>query len=754
MHRKILASYFFLILLFLGLTGFLPAAGDNLVLNEILIINNSSDIDPGTKDFLAWIELFNPKSSRMALDNYSLTFGKEVWKFPDGSSIAANGYLTFRFDVQVEASYIPLNPSNSGGTIRLLDSAGTLLDSLTYPAQMADVSYGRSPADPAKWAYFYEPTPGGPNTTEAAQDSTPLAPPRMSMEAGFYPQGIQVTLTSQASGAVVYYTTDGSIPTRKSSTISGPLAIPANTVLRARNFLAGKLPSEVVTKTYLIAETVRLPVFSLSTNPANLFDEKIGIYAYGENYEKQFPFLGANFFQPWERPLFVEFFNPAGQREFAFSGGVRIHGRDSRGFPQKSFKIYTRKRYGAKSLNYQLFPDKPCREYYRFNLRNSGGDWPSTMMRDSVLHEMVKNQMNVDWIAVLRCLVFLNGKYWGVMNLRERGDDYYPQHNFGLSPKQVDMISEKGEESGDGTHYEAMISYLQKNDIADVLHYNYIQTQMDVNEFIDYQIANIYIGNVDWPAGNVRLWRPRSPAGKWRWILYDLDTGWGFVSDVNHDTISFATSENGPVADPKSPESNYLFRRLLQNKDFKEEFIQRFAAHAAITFGVNRVTRILQQAKSQIEPEMPRHIKRWLWPTCGFPRCCIPDMAAWQNDETVMLYYAQDRAAAILKHFLAKFAVPGLAALTVQSSLEKAGEVQINGLAVPSTGFSAPFFRGIPIRLTAQEFPGYRFLGWEGAAPSNQRSIVLRIDRASSIKAVFSKTPSPREQQTNPPKSR
>ena len=106
-------------------------------------------------------------------------------------------------------------------------------------------------------------------------------------------------------------------------------------------------------------------------------------------------------------------------------------------------------------------------------------------------------------------------------------------------------------------------------------YYNFINTKIDLNNLQDYFIIQTYVQYSDWMGiwwglNYVKLWRPQTEDGRWRYVLYDTDAGFGyFGSWVNDNYINWARNTG-------NPHSN-IFDNLLNNNQFQCEFINRYA---------------------------------------------------------------------------------------------------------------------------------------------------------------------------------
>jgi len=253
----------------------------------------------------------------------------------------------------------------------LFDRQGTLIDSITFTKQTTDISYGRKPDGNSEWYFFKVPTPATANNTSQYQySSSPL--PQFSLAGGFYHGSKSVILSTTSPSAIIRYTLDGSEPSELSTIYTTPLQIDSTIVIRARTFAVNSLPSATtITQTFFINENVTLPVVSIATNPDNLWDENHGIYVKGSNFVASQEKTTANYYQDWERPINLAFYDEDGKLGFKLDAGIKIYGNYSRKLPQRSLAIYAKSKYGSSKINYQLFPDKSIKTFKTFILRNS-----------------------------------------------------------------------------------------------------------------------------------------------------------------------------------------------------------------------------------------------------------------------------------------------------------------------------------------------------------------------------------------------
>jgi hypothetical protein len=280
--------------------------------------------------------------------------------------------------------------SKEGEKLVLINKQGFVVDSFEFPAQMANISFGRKRNDPQMLGYFNIPTPGGLNDGQMAPGISPA--PVFSIKGGFYSDTQTIEIAVENPEAKLFYTLDGTDPTTGSTPYTAPIVFAKTSVLRVKSFVNGFLPGLTLTQSYFINEPMNLPVISLVTDPDHFFSDETGIYVQGtagvSGYCTSVPH---NVNQDWERPANIELFEKDGTVGLNQEAGVKIFGGCSRvRYPIKSLAFYARKEYEKNAFDYQLFPDKASKEYDTFILRASGDDQPNTLFKDALTQMVCK----------------------------------------------------------------------------------------------------------------------------------------------------------------------------------------------------------------------------------------------------------------------------------------------------------------------------------------------------------------------------
>lgn len=533
------------------------------------------------------------------------------------------------------------------------------------------------------------------------------------------------------------------------------------TVVKAMAIKPGALPSEVVTNSFFVNPDKRysLPVVSISMQEDHLFDYEKGIYLAGKDFDdwrsnnhgNADGGTPANYHRRGEEaeyPAHIEVFEGLQGRVLSQNIGLRMHGGWSRSHPAKSLRLYARNEYGDTHMRHSFFPDQPFSAYKRLILRNSGNDWGITLFRDAALQAMVSH-MSFDTQASRPAVLFLNGEYWGIQTFRERFDKYYLERTYGVDPENIDLFTgNMWADQGDNHHYKETIAYIEENGLSGEEHYSYLKTRIDVENFMDYQLSQIFMGNTDWPGNNIKAWRTRTTEyqegaaagkdGRWRWLMYDTDFGFGIYNKeaYTEDILSFATDPNGPDW-PNPSWSTFLLRKLLENNTFRNDFINRFSDQLNTAFRPDIVKAKINSMMQEIEPEMAEHIQRWKSPE---------NLSRWQENVNVMLNFADQRPAYQRTHLRDYFELGDDYQLQVAVSDARHGFIKVNSLALRQGTVGLPeeiypwtgnYFQGTTLTLEAIPAPGYVFVGWEGSSSSASEKLVLDPGGNLSLTAVF-----------------
>lgn len=564
-----------------------------------------------------------------------------------------------------------------------------------------------------------------------AQNDKPLPSTKVeisfSLEGGYFNRPLEVAL--ETSGTTIFYTTDGSLPNEQSLRYKAPINFDTTTIIRAFA-IQDTFKSKVIAQTFFIKEpyTPNFPTISLAVNPDLLFDPVRGLFVAGPKaIDSLYAMPGANFWSRQELKIHTEIFDKEGRTVFNSENGMRLFGGMSRLWPQKSLAIVARDDYGKKRIRHRVFGKKGLKSFKYLVLRNSGSDWGKTHFRDGLMISLV-DHWDIEKQQFQPAHVYLNGKYWGIYNIREKINKFFIEDHAGVDKENIDLIEHYMTlKKGSTQHYRMLLDFLEKSDISQVEPYLKLGELMEIDNFRRLQIAQIYFDNRD-AGGNIKFWRPRTENGKWRWILFDTDWGFGLHEDnaFELNTLEFHTASDGP-AWPNPPWSTFILRKLLTNKAFEKAFVNNFADHLNTSFHPDIVEAKIEDFYQLFLPEIDRHLERW-----NLTR------KKWEEEVKLLRIFARKRNNYVWQHLEARFNTG--AARKVNISTSNGGFITLNNeLKIDQEGFEGKYFENYPIRIKATPNYGYKFSHWEGIEVSDAvQEFELQLQEPNySIKAVF-----------------
>ena len=473
-----------------------------------------------------------------------------------------------------------------------------------------------------------------------------------SHQGGFYDEPFALSLECSDLDCHIRYTTNGGIPTENSKCYGMPLFLDESLysisdiytlpiapvfesfvpdsvqhaiVIRAAAFDGnGERVSDVVTKTYLIralgCDHHGLAVVSVCADSLSLFDYDTGIFVPGVYFNPEYPDYTGNYYQrgrEWERLANVEFY------ELDNSGinqqcGLRTHGNRARKAAAKGMKLYAREEYGKKHFKHRFFETTQIMKFKHLVLKPFSTLWPYVGVQDYVANRMAL-QIGLEAPNSRPVVVYLNGEYWGIYFLQEKLDDRYFEEHFDVEPEWCNIVNGNGidgftgdwnieVDSGDGSGFEQLLDWLEDADLSDSANYAHLSTLVDIDNFIDYQIFETFIANTDWPANNFRCWQ--SGDSHWRFAFFDGDAT---MVEKYYDVMDNATY----VRNDRwytGGNSTLLFRRLLENNDFKHRYNIRVNELCDTMLQYDNLSPILEGLKQTIRCEVPHQTARFGYP--------------------------------------------------------------------------------------------------------------------------------------------
>jgi len=445
-----------------------------------------------------------------------------------------------------------------------------------------------------------------------------------------------------------------------------------------------------------------MPIVSIATDKAYLNDSKIGIYTEG-SYQK-----GKNNYEfNWRRPINIELYDAAGQGSAINQlCEARVAGGATRNVMLKSMAVYAHKRFGKKHLEYEFFPEqKPgIKEFKSIMLRNSGNDFDYLYMRDPIVQLTMATHVDLDWQAWQPAVVYINGSYKGILNIRERSNEDNIWSNY-QKLEDIDMVENWKElKEGDWENYNQLMAFCkeQGHSLAEY------EQWIDCSEYADLMLANLYFNNLDTPGNNWMMWRPRTSDGRWRFVAKDMDFTMGLYGESPEYKIfewlynpNFDSAHNWGA---NSSDATRIFRRLMEDKDFNKLFIDRASIYMGDFLNEKGIRAVWDPMYEQIKAEFPHHRRLYTY-NPWWPRNYedeLKDARNWVKQRTAIMYRQ-------LGNYY-KLGTP--IALTVNQQLEEEMELTFNGISLSTGRFDGRFFKDREIKLEGKAPEGKIVTGW------------------------------------------
>ena len=698
-----------------------PSA-DNIIINEIMAANIDYYLDP-SKNYGSWVELYNPTDKAVIIGGLYIsddpTNLKKKQLLSNYGVIPAHGYAILNFDhheVWTTYAYRQIDDKldAEGGAIIISDGTNIIAEQ-AYPLAIPRTSYARTTDGGNTWGVTAIPSPGEANTLYGGFATQQLDAPVVDKDGQLFAGTLQVTVNIP-TGATLKYTTDGSTPTDENGNVSqtGIFNVNNTTCYRFRLFKDGMLPSNVVTRSYILDNSYPFPIISIVTKNEHIYDNNIGVFKQGE-YGR--PGNGqsskCNWNMDWDRPVSFEFITTdnecivAQECDFAMCGGW------SRAWTPHSFKIKAKKQYELKKyLPAQFFSEKPFLKHKTLQIRNGGND-TGCRIKDPALQQIIaRSGMSINYQAWQPVHVFINGSHYAVLNMREPNNKDFAFSNFGFDDDDIDqfeMSPDSGYVQMRGTkeRYERLLQLSENADEENT--YQQIEKMLDIDEYVNYMALELYIGATDWPQNNVKGFRDPND-GKFRFVLFDLDGAFATTTplstffgkeykyfdrlygyDYSRDVSIDGTSNYRQI------EFVTLFKNLLNNDAFRKKFIDTYSIMGGSVFKSDHVTAIVNEMKSYLA-------------TGNYV-----DPSSTAN--SIISYFNSSKNYTLMNHLKStsnmKLSATEMQSVTIASNNSNA-HILLNDIQLPYNEFEGYLFA--PITLKAQAPAGYVFAGWRGDA--------------------------------------
>lgn len=710
------------------------ATSSGLIINEVMVGNIDCEISP-SGNFDGWIELYNPTDNSIALGGCRISDSgtpAQEWIMPEALGvIKAKGWKRIWMGGnKIRKIQSPIKLDAQGGTVSICTKEGKTIDSATYPPTIGRCSFARKNDGGNEWGWTPSPTPEKTNNmVEYATQQ--LAMPTVTPDGQLFDGELLVSV-SMPEGTIVRYTTDNTTPTMTNghSTTTGLFKIKNTTTLKVRLFAQGMLPSDVVTRAYVERNYDHtLPVIMVNTRDEYLYDDIIGVYTKGTNgCTGNGQSTPANWNMDWNRPVNFQFILPDGTMavnqdvDFAISGGW------TRAYNLKSFKLKADRKYQNKNyIDYPFFTAKPYLKNKTLQVRMGGND-TSGRIKDAAIQTIIQRSgINIDVISYEPAVHFINGEYKGLINIREPNNKDFAYANFGYDKDELDVF-ENSPDSGRYMMYGTDEALLQletlSENAADNEAYEEIKKMLDIDEYINYMAAEMFLGSWDWPDNNVKGYRKHDD-GRYRIVMFDMDAA--FETDNREMTENSSIAMNGnffywldgmqwhtfdyiyDTGTRKYGEIKFctFFFNMLKNDEFRKRFIDTFCIMGGSVFNTTKANAILTELAQRVTQTM-----------------------GWEQKSP---YRTIDAIKTALKGRVDKMAKNmneyerfGLTEQTpydieITSNIESS-PLYINNTIIPYSSFSGKLF--LPTTLKAEDCAGYTFKEWRRKVSGGEETII------------------------------
>ena len=715
---------------------------EGLCFNEVQASNVDQYMDP-SYNYGSWVELYNSGSKAISLRGLFLTddvSNPKQWglssldltyadyshvssKYPPfeetSSSVPAKGFCKIWFDHN-DWRYpmmCPFKLDQDGGSLYITDGSSVLAE-CSYPESITRASWARTSDGGSTWGWTGTPTPGESNNNIAVATQR-LEAPVVDTDSKIMKSGYFSVNVTWPQGSTLRYTLDGSTPTADHGETSkdGRFNVSNTTILRLCAVQNGMMSSPVVTRSYIYTEyDETLPVMSLVTEEGNLYDATYGIFTRGSNGR---PGLGqgsrCNWNMDWDRPANIEYFDKAGKMVFNQEANIANAGGWSRAHEPYSFKVKGKKQYEHMNyLPYAFYTKKPYNKNKTLHMRNGGNDNTGRFKDPAIQTVIISSGLNIDAQSYEPIHLYRNGKFVALINLREPNNRDYVYANFGYDDTEVDQWemdcdSAYVQSSGDREAFERWYDLAER--CSDPAVYEELKQICDVEEFAYYMAVNCYLALGDYGYNNVKGYRPRVDHGKFRMVLFDLDSASG--SSCNYSglaSIGNYRSWNGQYEGTDGQtgtsvkgevEFFSIFGNMLKNSaEFRKQFVDQVTILCGSVFEPTRAAAVIDSLLANVED-------------AAAVEGLYPESIASSLKSS---YFTESRINTAING-LANFSAVreetrGNKTSVTLTQSDSRGRLYLNGISIPTGYLTGRVFT--PAVLRAEAPAGKVFAGWKG----------------------------------------
>jgi hypothetical protein len=623
--------------------------------------------------------------------------------------------LTSTYEEELNGSFLPelgfqthtnFKLDGQGESVYLFDDSQNLISSLSVNSPQADISVGHFPDASNQISWMAASSEATNNSSEIFTDT--LQRPVISVETGIYQTVLKAGMTNPNNSTYtkLVYTVDGSDPLFNSTEYTDSILVFQNTVLRAKVFpleaTQQVLPSENTVKTYLFNISHSTPILLVTTDASNLYGPE-GIFD--------------NNYLDWVRPAHATYLNEGLGHPFLFESkaGMRMDGGagGSRGHPQRSFRLsFAHGALGEDPIEYPLIPDRPERtKYSDIYLRNGSNQWLQLPYKDASQVRLMSEGTGNYYSSYRPVSVYINGSYFGVYELREKfNSEYFTEHD-GADKDSIELLSLsyfynlvlralEGDVDNFWDSYEEFLA-LSPTDTA---YFDQADSHFDLTHYTDYIIGESWMGNVDWPGNNIKIYRSDKTNYRWRFALIDLElamnpNGWTTCTD-NH--IRYMLDQNTDI-----PYIN-IWLKSIQNVRYRNYFINRFADLINTSYRTETLLSKENEFFNGLVLEMPKEYARW-----GDPGNIAGQMQQFNANHLAFRTELACRNEQVLEDLENEFNLEKQISLDLAVFPDSSGKINLNSITPSEYPWTGIYFDGVPVKMEAIAEPGYEFIHWE-----------------------------------------
>ena len=593
-----------------------------LLINEYSASNYDSDQD-NYGEYEDWIEIYNPTPTAIDINGWYLSDkinNPMKWQIPGSLIVPGLGEVLIFCSGRDELSAgfahtnFKLTQTKGNEVLILSDASGVIQDSVRIVPNQKGHSTGRTVGGSLTWGVFNQATPGNPNIN-AFLSYAPT--PVFSLPSGYYSGSAQVIITSPNPNVTIYYTIDGSTPDNTSIQYTTPITLNQTTVLKAIAYSSNPniLPSFIEYNTYFVDDTHTIPILSISG------DDVLDLLDGG---------WGSSSLEPQGT---IEWFDKNGFLLDKGTGEFNKHGNDSWAYDQRGFDYIMRDQFGYNyALKDKLFMTKDRDKFQRVIVKAAANDnYPFSYgssgahIRDAYINHLSQlADLRLDERSTSSCIVYLDGVYWGVYEMREKTDDHdFTDYYYDQDRNNIQYLKTWG---ATWTEYGApnaqpdwnnFVNFVDNNPMNVPANYSIAKSQYNTGSLIDYFLLNSYVVCGDWLNYNTGWWRGMDPNGdkkKWRYTLWDMDNTFGHGTNytgVPTMSVNADPCDPSSLNDPGGQGHIPIWNEMITNDDFFNDYLNRWQDLASTGLSCDYMINVLDSMIAVIDPEMPRQIATW-----------------------------------------------------------------------------------------------------------------------------------------------